>query len=161
MVDYTMTNAIMGERPKFNLPNPKFLEQVTQEGFKKLINDFYEEVIDSEIAYFFPTDDDELEKVKIKNGMYFMMMCGGSKDYLTKMNGEKDQVKFHDNNFSIPHKARYEWLGCWEIVLRPLEKTIEHDLIQSYWNWIEVFSKHIVNFENDRQTLEDKVNLNK
>jgi len=161
MVDYTMTKAIMGERPKFDLPNPKFLEQVGTDGFKQLINDFYEEIIDSEIAYFFPTEEEELEKVKIKNGMYFMMMCGGNDDYFTKMNGEKDQVKFHNNSFSIPDKARYEWLGCWEIVLKELEKTIDHELIQSYWNWLEVFSKHIVNFENDRQTLEEKVNLNK
>ena len=160
MVEYKITNARMGDRPEVVLPNKEFLEQLSEAGFMEMINYFYGLVINSDIAYFFPDDEDELDLIKIKNGSYFMMMCGGNKDYLSKHNGIFDQIKTH-SMFSIPNKARVEWLGCWEDTLKSIENKVEHQHIQSYWNWLEVFSKHIVNFENDRETLEDKVNLNK
>jgi hemoglobin len=153
-----MTKAIMGERPQVVLPNKEFLKQLKEDGFKVMIDDFYELIIDSDIAHFFPDDEDELELIKIRNGSYFMMMCGGDDSYISKHGGDFDQVKTH-KMFSIPDKARYEWLGCWQEVLEKLEFKVEHKDIQSYWNWLEVFSKHIVNFENDRETLEDKTNL--
>ena len=156
MVKYDITKAILGKRPKFELPKKEFLEQVGKDGFIKLVDDFYEELLNSEIAYFFPQDDEEeLAFLKQRNGAYFMMMCGsGDNSYLTKFGGDIDQTKMHEQ-FSIPDKARYEWLGCWEIVLRDL-KDVSDDAIQSYWNWLEVFSKHMVNFELDKDTLEDK-----
>ena len=159
MVDYYMTKAKMGERPDVKTPNKEFLEQLTKEGFNEMIHNFYGLVIDSDIAHFFPDDEHELELIKIKNGSYFMMMCGGDDSYLTKHSGIFDQVKTHEM-FSIPDKARIEWLGCWQDTLKTIENKVDHEHIQSYWNWLEVFSKHIVNFENDREALEDKVNLN-
>jgi len=160
MVNYNYTNAIMGERPQIVAPNKEFLEQLTVEGFKKMIHDFYELVIDSDIAHYFPEDPELLEKIKMKNGSYFIMMCGGDERYISKFGGEFDQIKTHEM-FSIPNKARLEWLGCWEEVLRTLENKVDHEHIQSYWNWLEVFSKHIVNYENDRETFEDKANTKK
>jgi hemoglobin len=87
-----------------------------------------------------------------------MMMCGGDDRYLTKFNGSFDQKKTH-RMFSIPNKARIEWLGCWEETLKNIETKVEHKDIQSYWNWLEVFSKHIVNYENDRTNYENKTIL--
>jgi hemoglobin len=89
-----------------------------------------------------------------------MMMCGGDDTYLQKYSGTFDQIKTHEM-FSIPNKARLEWLGCWEETLRKLESKVEHQHIQSYWNWLEVFSKHIVNYENDRKTLEEYASINR
>lgn len=160
MVNYYYTKATMGERPKFETPNKGFLEQLTPKGFMEMVNNFYALVIDSDIAFYFPTDEEELEQIKIRNGSYFMMICGGDERYISKYGGDFDQIKTHVM-FSIPDKARYTWLGCWEDVLREIENKVDHEHIQSYWNWLEVFSKHIVNYENDRQTLEEKVNLNK
>ncbi len=154
MVDYKITSAIMGERPEFQLPNRGFLDTLKPDGFMKLIHRFYAEVLESEIAHYFPDDEEELELIKKRNGSYFMMMCGGDDRYISKFGGDFDQVKTH-KPFSIPDKARTEWLGCWEIVLREIENEVNHEDIQSYWNWLEVFSKHIVNYENDRQTRED------
>lgn len=158
MVDYYYTNAVMGERPKSTNPNKEFLEQLTVAGFNKMINEFYEIVLDSNIAYYFPDEEEEIELIKKRNGSYFMMMCGGDERYLTKYGGVFDQIKTHEM-FSIPNKARIEWLGCWEDVLRNIEDKVEHQHIQSYWNWLEVFSKHIVNYENDRRDYEDKVTI--
>jgi len=155
MVDYYYTNAIMGERPKFNTPNKEFLEQLTPQGFQNMVDAFYEEIIESDIAFFFPSDEEELNLIKKRNASYFMMICGGDDRYISKFGGDFDQIKMH-KPFSIPNKARIEWLGCWELVLQNIEDKVDHKHIQSYWNWLEVFSKHIVNYENDRQTLEDK-----
>jgi len=158
MVDYYYTNAKMGDRPEVTLPNKEFLEQLTPKGFMEMINTFYGIVLDSDIAHYFPDDEDEIAYIKERNGSYFMMMCGGDERYLTKYGGEFDQKKTHEM-FSIPNKARIEWLGCWEDTLRTIEDKVEHQHIQSYWNWLEVFSKHIVNYENDRETLEDKASV--
>jgi len=158
MVDYKITSATMGERPRFELPNKEFLEQLKPEGFMKMIHHFYAEIIESDIAHYFPDDEEELELIKKRNGSYFMMMCGGDDRYLTRYNGDFDQIKTH-KPFSIPDKARVEWLGCWQTVLKEIENEINHQDIQSYWNWLEVFSKHIVNYENDRETREDKAKL--
>ena len=155
MVNYYYTNAKMGERPKVTNPNPEFLEQLTPKGFMEMINTFYGIVLDSEISHFFPDDEEEIEFIKERNGSYFMMICGGDERYISKYGGDFDQIKTHEM-FSIPDKARIEWLGCWEETLRTLEDEADHEHIQSYWNWLEVFSKHIVNFENDTQTYEDK-----
>jgi hemoglobin len=155
MVNYYYTDAVMGERPKFETPNHKFLQQLTPKGFQELVNTFYEIVIDSDIAYYFPDNDEELALIKKRNGSYFMMMCGGDERYISKFGGDFDQIKTHEM-FSIPNKARIIWLGCWEDALHTIEDKVDHEHIQSYWNWLEVFSKHIVNFENDRETIEDK-----
>ena len=154
MVDYYYTNAVMGERPEVINPNKEFLEQLTVAGFTQMIEEFYTLVLDSDIAHYFPDDEDEIELIKKRNGSYFMMLCGGDERYISKYGGTFDQIKTHEM-FSIPNKARIEWLGCWEDVLKNIEDKVEHKHIQSYWNWLEVFSKHIVNYENDRNTFED------
>jgi hemoglobin len=158
MVNYKITSAVMGERPKFELPNKGFLETLKPAGFTEMINHFYAEVLESDIAHYFPDDLEELELIKKRNGAYFMMLCGGDDRYISKFGGDFDQIKTH-KPFSIPDKARTEWLGCWEIVLTKIEDKVDHDDIQSYWNWLEVFSKHIVNYENDRETREDKAKV--
>ena len=157
MVDYYYTNAVMGERPEFKVPNKEFLEQLTPAGFQEMVNEFYEVVIDSDIAHYFPDDAEELALIKKRNASYFMMICGGDERYISRYGGDFDQIKTH-KPFSIPNKARIEWLGCWETVIKNIEDKVDHEHIQSYWNWLEVFSKHIVNYENDRDTLEDKAN---
>jgi hemoglobin len=158
MVNYYYTSAKMGERPEFQVPNKEFLEQLTPQGFQELVDRFYELIIDSDIAHYFPDDEEELAHIKKRNGSYFMMMCGGDERYVSKYGREFDQIKTHEM-FSIPDKARIEWLGCWEEALRTIHDKVDHEHIQSYWNWLEVYSKHIVNFENDRETLEDKASV--
>jgi truncated hemoglobin YjbI len=87
-----------------------------------------------------------------------MMMCGGDDTYIKKFSGTFDQIKTH-KMFSIPNKVRIQWLGCWQEVLQSIESKVEHKYIQSYWNWLEVFSKHIVNYENDKRDEQDLVKI--
>ncbi len=45
--------------------------------------------------------------------------------------------------FSIPEKARVEWLGCMRELLEELN--ISDEAKQEFWDYCEVFSKHMVN----------------
>ena len=154
MIEYTMTPAKMGDRPEVILPNKEFLDQLTSKGFMVMIHDFYARVLDSDIAHYFPDDEEELELIKQRNGSYFMMLCGGDERYISKYGGTFDQIQTHEM-FSIPDKARTEWLGCWQESLQLIEGKVDDEHIQSYWNWLETFSKHIVNFELDKRDEED------
>ena len=83
---------------------------------------------------------------------FFIEACGGEKHY-SKAVGHFDMLKTHEM-FSITEKARREWLGCMEEVLKKVD--ISEEAKQSFWNFLETFSKHTVNVD-ERLELEDLV----
>ncbi len=151
-MDFKVTKTEFGEKPNFEYPKPIFLEELGEEGLKKLFSDFYDLVVESDIGNFFPQNHEELEKVKAHNVKFFIEACGGEKHY-TNAVGHFDMLKAHEQ-FSITEKARREWLGCMEEVLR--KTNISDEAKQSFWNFLETFSKHTVNVD-ERQELEDLV----
>lgn len=141
MAELTITKMEFGQKPHFSLPKPIFLEELKEEGLVKLFNDFYDLLTESDIANFFPQEPEELAKVKAHNVKFFIEACGGPKHYSNTV-GHFDMVKAHEP-FSITRKARTEWLGCMQQIL---EKTpISDEAKESFWNYLEVFSKHTVN----------------
>ena len=149
---YSVSKTNFGDKPSFDYPKPIFLEEMGEEKLKKLFSDFYDLVADSDIGNFFPQDEKELDKIKAHNVKFFIEACGGEK-YYTKAVGHFDMLKTHEQ-FSITEKARREWLGCMEEVLRKVD--ISDEAKQSFWDFLEVFSKHTVNVD-ERQELEDLV----
>lgn len=151
-MDFKVTKTVFGEKPDFDYPKPIFLEELGEEGLKKLFSDFYDLVVESDIGNFFPQNHEELEKVKAHNVKFFIEACGGEKHY-TNAVGHFDMLKAHEQ-FSITEKARREWLGCMEEVLK--KTNISDEAKQSFWDFLETFSKHTVNVD-ERQELEDLV----
>ena len=151
-MDFKVTKTEFGEKPNFEYPKPIFLEELGEEGLKKLFSDFYDLVVESDIGNFFPQNHEELEKVKAHNVKFFIEACGGEKHY-TNAVGHFDMLKAHEQ-FSITEKARREWLGCMEEVLRKTD--ISDEAKQSFWDFLETFSKHTVNVD-ERLDLEDLV----
>jgi len=151
-VNYHVSKTILGENPKFEYPKAIFLEEIGVDGLKKLFSDFYDLIVDSDIGNFFPQDEDLLEEVKAHNVKFFVEAAGGPKEYSQKM-GHFDMLKTHEQ-FSITEKARREWLGTMEEVLRKTD--ISDEAKQSFWDFLEVFSKHTVNVD-EKQDLEDLV----
>ena len=151
-MNYHVSKTILGENPKFDYPKPIFLEELKEEGLVKLFSDFYDLIVDSDIGNFFPQDEEELEIVKAHNVKFFIEAAGGPKEY-TKAVGHFDMLKAHEQ-FSITEKARREWLGTMEEVLRKTD--ISDKAKQSFWDFIEIFSKHTVNID-EKQDLEDLV----
>jgi hemoglobin len=151
-VNYSVSKTNFGDKPTFTYPNPVFLEEIGEERLKKLFSDFYDLVVDSDIGNFFPQNEEELDKIKAHNVKFFIEACGGEKHY-TNAVGHFDMLKTHEQ-FSITEKARREWLGCMEEVLRKVD--ISSEAKQSFWDFLEAFSKHTVNVD-ERQELEDLV----
>jgi hemoglobin len=151
-VNYHVSKTILGENPKFEYPKPIFLEEIGVDGLKKLFSEFYDLIVDSDIGNFFPQDEELLEEVKAHNVKFFVEAAGGPKEYSKKM-GHFDMLKTHEQ-FSITEKARREWLGTMEEVLRKTD--ISDEAKQSFWDFLESFSKHTVNVD-EKQDLEDLV----
>lgn len=151
-MDYTVTKTKLGQRPDFKYPKPIFIEELGEEGLVKLFSDFYDLIVESDIGNFFPQEGEELEKIKAHNVKFFIEAAGGPK-YYTEAVGHFDMLKTHEQ-FSITEKARREWLGCMEEVLRDVD--ISDEAKQSFWDFLEVFSKHTVNVDAGLE-LEDLV----
>jgi hemoglobin len=60
-------------------------------------------------------------------------------------------IRIHDD-FSIPERARYEWLGCMETALRDT-KNVSQELKDDFWDYLEKFSKLTVNTFDDGSTF--------
>ncbi|MGB1227625.1 MAG: globin [Poseidonibacter sp.] len=151
-MNYHVSKTNFGENPKFEYPKPIFLEELGEEGLVKLFSEFYDLIVDSDIGNFFPQDEEELEVVKAHNVKFFIEAAGGPKHY-TNAVGHFDMLKTHEQ-FSITEKARREWLGTMEEVLR--KTNISDEAKQSFWDFLETFSKHTVNVK-EKQELEDLV----
>ena len=147
---YDIEVTVKGAPVKYKLPDPAFYEALGFEGMKDLMYRFYDEIYDSSISHFFPQDEEEFEKVKEKNSLFFIQICGGPKVYeghTDGMNINEYMIRLHDD-FSINKKARFEWLGCMETALRDT-KDIPQELKDDFWDYLEKFSKLTVNTFDD------------
>lgn len=154
-MDYNITKTKFGETPKYDLPKPLFYEELGEAGLVKLFDEFYDLLADSDISNFFPQDEEGLEKVKSHNVKFFIEACGGPK-YYSETVGHFDMLKAHEP-FSITEKARTEWLGCMEEVLKKVN--ISEEAKKSFWEYLEKFSKHTVNVDTGIKLPEDIVNI--
>ena len=147
---YDIKVTVKGAPVKWKLPDPTFYEALGYEGMKDLMYRFYDEIYDSSISHFFPQDEEEFAKVKEKNALFFIEICGGPRVYEESAHGNdlnEYMIRLHDD-FSINKKARFEWLGCMETALR--ETTgVPQALKDDFWNYLEKFSKLTVNTFDD------------
>lgn len=142
------------QEESISLPDSRFYEAVgADEGFRKLINEFYDRIVESDIAFFFPQEEEEIERIKEHNGKYFAEIAGGPKRYSEEM-GHVDQIKMH-KPFSINDKHRTEWLGTWREVLQEFAKDVEPALVESFFSFLDEYSKLLVNRELNARAFED------
>lgn len=148
-----ITPVVKGERVEFKNPPKEFFDAIGgEEGMKKLMYNFYDKIYESDIAHFFPQDEDEFQKVKEKNSKFFIQICGGPKVYedANGMNLNEYMIRLHDD-FSINEKARIEWLGTMREALNEL-KGVDEELIKAFWDYLDKFSKLTVNNFSDGST---------
>ncbi len=148
IMDLPLTPVEKGEEVKFKNPPQAFYEAIgKEEGMRELMYDFYDKIYESEIAHFFPQDEEEFEKVKEKNTKFFIQICGGPKVYEEESKGtdlNEYMVRIHDD-FSITEKSRIEWLGTMREALADKARHVDIELIKSFWDYLENFSKLTVN----------------
>ncbi len=150
-----MTPVEKGQTVHFKNPPKTFFDAIGGEaGMRELMYDFYDKIYESEIAHFFPQDEEEFEKVKVKNSKFFIQICGGPKVYEEEAQGmdlNEYMIRVHDD-FSINEKARIEWLGTMRDALAEKATHVDFALIREFWDYLENFSKLTVNTFSDGST---------
>ena len=150
-MSFEITPTVKGEHVDFKNPDPAFYEAVGgEEGMRKLMYSFYDKIYESDIANFFPQDEEEFAEIKVKNTKFFIQICGGPKVYEDEAKGmdlNEYMVRIHDD-FSIYEKSRIEWLGTMREALDELEG-VDPALIDDFWSYLENFSKLTVNTFSD------------
>ncbi len=161
-----ITPVKKGEAVKFKNPSKRFYEAIGgEEGMRELMYNFYDKIYESDIAHFFPQDEDEFQKVKEKNTKFFIQICGGPKVYEGEAKGmdlNEYMIRVHDE-FSINEKARIEWLGTMREALNEV-KGLDEEILEDFWQYLDQFSKLTVNSFSDgshyyasyTQALEEK-----
>jgi len=149
-----ITKVVKGEAVKFQNPSTRFYEAIGgEEGMRELMFNFYDKIYESEIAHFFPQDEDEFEKIKVKNTKFFIQICGGPKVYEGESKGmelNEFMIRVHDD-FSINEKARIEWLGTIREALQEV-KGVDEEILEDFWDYLDSFSKLTVNSFTDGST---------
>ena len=141
---FDISKTIRGEEVPFTNPAQGFYDALGFEGMKEMMYRFYDCIYESDIANFFPQDEDEFAAIKEKNTLFFIEICGGPKVYdeADGVDLNEFMIRIHDD-FSIYDKSRLEWLGCMRETLDATE--LDEDLKMSFWKYVEAFSKLTVN----------------
>ena len=142
-MDFSITQFQFGQRPVVTLPSAEFLKTLTEEGIRKMVSDHYDLLSKSDIRHLFPPTEEALGKAKIRSSDFFIQICGGRAWY-NENRGKPMLVKRHAAG-KINSEARIVWLQCYIEVLSKLE--IPEQVLQSFWNYLNVFSTWMVNSE--------------
>jgi hemoglobin len=147
-MDFTINQYEFGQRPDVTLPTPEFLERLSESGIRKLVSDHYDLLSKSEIRHLFPRIDEALDKAKQRSSDFFIQICGGH-PYFNENRGKPMLAQRH-SPFAITKEARVVWLQCYQQVLSKLD--IPEEVIQSFWNYLNVFSFWMVNTPSASET---------
>jgi hemoglobin len=150
-----ITNVVKGEAVDFKNPPIEFFEAVGGvEGMTKLMYRFYDHIYESDIAHYFPQDEEEFHKIRVKNTKFFIQICGGPKVYEEVAGGldlNEFMIRVHDD-FSITEKSRVEWLGVIRETMQEMIPHVDKKLQEQFWDYLENFSKLTVNTFSDGST---------
>jgi len=130
--------------PPVQKPNPEFLVEVGEQGIRDLLSRLYLQLDVSPIRNIIPPDDTEgmLEAAQV-SADFFIQICGGPQ-YFNQKHG-MPQMRGRHAPFAITAEARLHWLSCFEEALKPLEGKVNDEHLQSFWNYINVFSIMMIN----------------
>ena len=141
----TITDGEIGVRPPVTKPHPGFLHEVGEERFRKLVDDHYDLIKDSDIAFLFPVfDEEDFDEAKKHAGDFLIQICGGP-DYFNQNRGAPQMVGRHAP-FRIDEAGRKTWLELYAPLLEALvDEGITEEYIQSFWDYLDIFSMWLIN----------------
>ena len=134
-----------GVTPPVTKPNPEFLTDIGEEGMRALLDRFYMYLHESPIQALFPKELDVMKEAGQTSADFFIQICGGT-PYFNQNRGAPQMGKRHAP-FAITPDARLHWLVCFEEALQLIveEKQSSEENIQSFWNYVNVFSIWMIN----------------
>ena len=135
----------VGVTPPVTKPNPAFLTDIGEEGMRALLDRFYMGLFESPIKELFPKEIDVMKNAGQISADFFIQICGGT-PYFNQNRGAPQMGKRHAP-FAITPDARLHWLVCFEEALQLIidEKQSSEENIQSFWDYINVFSIWMIN----------------
>lgn len=144
-MEFFISKYTPGIKPDVTLPTTQILLILGEEGIRKMISDFYDLLVESEIAHLFPKNPIALEKAKEHSADFFIQVCGGPM-YFNKNRGRPMLNRRHQPFKITPH-GRKVWLECYSRVLAKLE--LPDEVLISFWNYLDTFSKWMVNSNDE------------
>ena len=134
-----------GVTPAVTKPNPAFLTDIGEEGMRALLDRFYMDLFQSPIKELFPKEIDVMKDAGQISADFFIQICGGPA-YFNQNRGAPQMRKRHAP-FPISPNARLHWLVTFEEALQPIinEKLSSEENIQSFWNYLNIFSIWMIN----------------
>lgn len=144
-MQYNITPAQVGTRPQVSLPNPQILQELGEEGMRKMISDHYDLLKQSNIRGLFPPNDKAFEMAKKHSADFFIQICGGPR-YFDESRGAPMMAARH-SPFAITQEARRIWLESYIMVLGTLD--LSDELKESFWNYLDIFSIWMMNTHDE------------
>lgn len=148
IMELKISNEPFGAQPPVKVPDKGFLEHMTEQGIRQLVNAHYDCLVQSNVKHLFPEDPDELALAKKHAADFFIQICGGF-PYFNESRGTPMLRRRH-RPFTITPRDRITWLECYQKILPTLD--IPEEYILSFWNYLDKFSHYMVNTE-DRYTF--------
>jgi hemoglobin len=140
-MELTISKYTWGEKPEVQLPSTQVLTLLGEEGIRNLVGNHYDLLIQSEISELFPKNPIALEKAKEHAADFFIQICGGPM-YFNKHRG-KPMLNRRHLPFKITAEGREVWLDCYREAL--LKTGLPDSVLLSFWQYLDVFSKWMVN----------------
>jgi len=140
-VNFTISKYIPGVRPGVTLPTKQMFTLLGEDGMRKMVSDHYDLLKESEIKDLFPKNPVAFEKAKEHSADFFIQICGGPQYF--NQNRGMPQLNRRHLPFKITAEARIVWLNCYKEVLQKMD--LPPEVLTSFWNYLEVFSKWMVN----------------
>jgi len=145
-IDFSIRPYVEGVTPPVTKPNPKFLQDIGEEGMRDLLRRFYTKLYQSPIKHLFPQDFDEMMTASQHSADFFIQICGGPKYF--NQNRGAPQMRGRHAPFAITPTARLYWLTLFEETIN--ETIINHKrsdsaTIQSFWDYLNIFSLWMIN----------------
>ena len=140
-MEFHIAPAVIGQSPRVDIPSPKVLEYLGEEGMRKLVSDHYDLLRQSNISGLFPPTDEGFEMAKKHSADFFIQICGGPR-YFDESRGAP-MMRARHSPFKITVEARRIWLESYIMVLKPLD--MPDELKESFWNYINIFSMWMIN----------------
>lgn len=140
-MQYTITQAALGQRPRVVLPDTEILTALTEEGMRNLIDRHYELLVQTDIKGLFPPTPQGLKMAKKHAADFFIQICGGPR-YFDQSRGAPRMIARHAPFKITPH-ARIVWLEKYQEALE--ETQLNDQLKTSFWNYLDIFSIWMIN----------------
>lgn len=143
-MDYSILPHNANYIPPVEKPLPRFLDETGEQGIRDLLSRFYVCLDKSTIRDIFPAKDaQEMEEAAQSSADFFIQICGGPAYF--NQNRGMPKMRMRHAPFSITAESRLHWLVCFENALKPLEETVSEESLQSFWNYVNIFSIMMIN----------------